>query len=137
MAAPVELIQRVPLFADLERRELQDLAASFKERTFGPGDVIAQEGEAGVGFFVIADGEASVSVHGQEVHTLRGGDYFGEVALIDAGARTATVTATSELRCYGLTAWDFRPFVESNASIAWKLLQAMAKLLREAQQRDT
>ena len=137
MAAPVELIQRVPLFADLERRELQDLAASFKERTFSPGDVIAQEGEAGVGFFVIAEGEATVSVHGDEVHRLGPGDYFGEVALIDAGARTATVTATSPLRCYGLTAWDFRPFVESNASIAWKLLQAMAKLLREAQQRDT
>ena len=131
--APVELLQRVPLFADFERGELQRLARTFKERTFDAGSTVADEGRTGAGFFVIESGEATVSVHGSERGKLGPGDYFGEIALIDEGARSATVTADSELRCYGLTSWEFRPLVESNASIAWKLLETMAKRLRAAQ----
>jgi len=134
--APVELIKRVPLFADLGQRELEQLAASFKERRFDAGVAIAEEGKGGIGFFVVGEGEATVTVQGEQVHTLRSGDYFGEIALIDEGARTATVRADTSLLCYGLTSWDFRPLVEMNASIAWKLLQAMAKLVRGANQRD-
>jgi CRP-like cAMP-binding protein len=132
--APVELLQRVPLFADFERRDLQRLARSFKERTFGAGKEIASEGKGGAGFFVIEEGEATVSVHGADRGKLGPGDYFGEIALIDDGSRSATVTADTELRCYGLTAWEFRPLVEGNAAIAWKLLETMAKRLRAAQQ---
>ena len=134
--APVDLLHRVPLVSDLEQKELQQVAKSFKERTFSPGDTIASEGTGGIGFFVIADGKAKVSVHGEERASLGPGDYFGEIALIDDGARTATVTADSELRCYGLTSWEFRPLVETDSRIAWKLLQAMAKRLREAERRD-
>jgi CRP/FNR family transcriptional regulator, cyclic AMP receptor protein len=133
MAAPVELIQKVPLFADLDRKELQDLASWFKERSFSQGDEVVSEGRGGIGFFVIQEGQASVSVHGDERGSLGPGDYFGEVALIDEGARSATITATSDLRTYGLTSWEFRPLVENNASIAWKLLQTMAKRLRAAE----
>jgi CRP/FNR family transcriptional regulator, cyclic AMP receptor protein len=132
--APVELLQRVPLFTDFERRDLERLARSFKERTFGAGNTIASEGKGGAGFFVIEDGEATVTVHGADRGKLGPGDYFGEIALIDDGSRSATVTADTELRCYGLTAWEFRPLVEANASIAWKLLETMAKRLRAAQQ---
>jgi CRP/FNR family cyclic AMP-dependent transcriptional regulator len=132
--APVELLQRVPLFADFERRDLERLARSFKERTFRAGSTIASEGKGGAGFFVIEEGEATVSVHGADRGKLSPGDYFGEIALIDDGSRSATVTAETELRCYGLTAWEFRPLVEGNAAIAWKLLETMAKRLRAAQQ---
>ena len=131
--APVELLQRVPLFADFERGDLQRLARSFKERTFPAGTTVAGEGRTGAGFFVIENGEASVSVRGADRGKLGPGDYFGEIALIDEGARSATVTADSDLRCYGLTSWEFRPLVEGNASIAWKLLETMAKRLRAAQ----
>ena len=82
---------------------------------------------------MIESGEASVSVRGEERAKLGPGDYFGEIALIDDGARSATITADSDLRCYGLTSWEFRPLVESNASIAWKLLETLAKRLRAAQ----
>jgi CRP/FNR family transcriptional regulator, cyclic AMP receptor protein len=133
MAAPVELIQKVPLFADLDRKELSDLASWFKERSFSEGEEVVSEGRGGIGFFVIEAGEAGVSVHGDERASLGPGDYFGEVALIDEGARSATVTAKSPLRTYGLTSWEFRPLVENNASIAWKLLQTMAKRLRAAE----
>ena len=132
--APVELLERVPLFQGLERRDLERLARSFKERVFRSGDTIASEGGGGVGFFVIGDGHAKVSVHGEERATLGPGDYFGEVALIDEGARSATVTAETDVKAYGMTPWDFRPLVETNAAIAWKMLQTMAHRLRQAEQ---
>jgi len=134
--APVEQLRQVPLFADLDRRELQSLASSFKERTYSDGQVIASEGSGGVGFFVIDEGNVVVSVRGEERNRLGPGNYFGEIALIDDGARTATVTAQGDLRCYGMTSWEFRPVVETNSTIAWKLLQTMAKRLREAEQRS-
>ena len=133
MAAPTDLIKNVSLFEELEGRELNQLADAFKERQFDPGDVIAEEGKSGVGFFVIAEGEAEVLVHGDSVDTLKAGEYFGEIALIDDGARTATVRAKTPLKAYGLTGWDFRAFVESNAAVSWKLLVALAKLFRQSQ----
>jgi CRP/FNR family transcriptional regulator, cyclic AMP receptor protein len=133
--APEDLIRQVPLFSDLDKRELQGLASTMKERKFDPGDTVATEGSTGIGFFIIDEGEATVSVHGQDVNTLKHGDYFGEVALIDDGARTATITAKTPLKCYGITSWEFRPLVEQNAALAWKMLQTMAKRLRDAEQR--
>jgi CRP-like cAMP-binding protein len=121
------LLQQVPLFADLERKELEEIASAMKPRTFSAGQEIAVEGESGVGFFVIEDGQAKVTVHGEERRTLGPGDYFGEIALITHGARTATVTADTELKTYGMTFWDFRPLVEETPGIAWKLLQSAVK----------
>jgi CRP/FNR family transcriptional regulator, cyclic AMP receptor protein len=129
----VELLQRVPLFTELSPRELERLSGSFKERTFSEGDTVATEGEGGAGFFVIESGEAVVSVQGEERARLGSGDYFGDIAMIDQRERTASIRATSDLKCYGLTFWDFRPLVESDARIAWPLLQVMAKRLRAAE----
>jgi CRP/FNR family cyclic AMP-dependent transcriptional regulator len=128
-----DLLKKIPLFAGLEPRELKRLSGSFKERTFNAGEPVAVEGEAGAGFFVIESGEAVVTVHGEERGRLGPGDYFGDVAMIDQGDRTATIKADSDLKCYGLTFWDFRPLVESDARIAWPLLQVMAKRLRDAE----
>jgi CRP-like cAMP-binding protein len=132
--APVELIKKVPLFSDLDNRELKEIADSMKERTFDAGDSVTQEGKGGAGFFVIEEGSAKVSVGGQDIRTIGPGDYFGEIGLIADIDRTATITAETDLRCYGMTFWDFRPLVEENASIAWKLLLAMAQRLKEAEQ---
>jgi CRP/FNR family transcriptional regulator, cyclic AMP receptor protein len=123
----IDLLRQVPLFADLERRDLQQIAQSLKERTFNEGDTVATEGEGAVGFFIIEDGRASVTVGGEPRGSLRAGDYFGEIALIAGSDRTATVKAETELRCLGMTFWEFRPLVESNGQIAWKLLQSLAK----------
>ena len=133
-----ELLAQVPLFADLDKRELERLAKSFHDRTFKAGATIATAGTGGVGFFVIGEGEATVTVGGREVGKLKKGDYFGEVALIDEQhSRSATVTADTDLVTYGLTVWEFRPLVESSPSIAWKLLQSLAAKLREVEARQT
>jgi CRP/FNR family cyclic AMP-dependent transcriptional regulator len=135
--APTELLEQIPLFEGLSHGELERIARSFKERRFSAGETVAAEGAGGVGFFVISDGNASIDVHGEQRGKLGPGDYFGEIALIDDQARrTATITADSDLTCYGLTSWEFRPLVETNAQIAWKLLQVMAKRLRESEQQQ-
>jgi CRP/FNR family cyclic AMP-dependent transcriptional regulator len=135
--APIELLEQVPLFEGLSHADLGRIAKSFKERQFAAGHTVAAEGAGGVGFFVIGEGTAAVEVHGEQRGRLGPGDYFGEIALIDENARrTATITAESDLTCYGLTSWEFRPLVESNAAIAWKLLQVMAKRLRDAEQQQ-
>jgi CRP-like cAMP-binding protein len=70
MAAPEELIRQVPLFADLDKKDIQGIASTMKERQFDAGDTIASEGSTGIGFIIIDDGEATVSVHGDDVNTL-------------------------------------------------------------------
>jgi CRP-like cAMP-binding protein len=132
--APVELLHGVPLFADLDDGEVAEIARSFKERRFSEGETVIKEGLGGAAFFLIASGEAKVTVAGKERAALQRGDYFGEIALIDEGARSATLVATGELVCYGITLWEFRPLVQGNPEIAWKLLQALAKRLRTAEQ---
>jgi CRP/FNR family transcriptional regulator len=131
----VQSLRRVPLFARFEGRELERLAKVMKETRFAEGETIATEGESGVGFFVIAEGNATVSLKGEILRTLKPGDHFGEIALIDEGPRSATITATTDLRCRGMAAWEFRSYVQEHAEIAWLLLQTMVARLREAQGR--
>jgi CRP/FNR family transcriptional regulator, cyclic AMP receptor protein len=126
----IDVLQRVPLFAGLERKELESIAASMRERTFPAGETVTQEGAGGAGFFVVEDGEAEVTVHGEPRGSIGPGDYFGEIALLTGSDRTATIVAKRDLHCYGMTPWDFRPLVENNPGIAWKLLQSMAEKLR-------
>ena len=123
------MLKKVPLFAGLDGRELEQIAGTMRERRVSAGDVVLEQGAGGAGFFVVAEGEADVTVDGNPVRTIGPGDYFGEIALLTGSDRTATVTARTDMRCYGMTPWDFRPLVESNAAVAWKLLQAMAQKL--------
>lgn len=131
MPAPVELLQRVSLFRDVPEKQLRTLSDEFVERKFSAGQEIVAEGGGGVGLFILGSGSATVTVDGVERRSLGRGDYFGEVALIDGGTRTATITATSDGVAYGLTRWQFRPLVETHAEIAWPLLEAMARRTRE------
>ena len=79
--------------------------------------------------FVVVEGEGVVSVGGKEVDTVGPGSYFGEVALISDRVRTATITATTDLRTLVMTFWDFRAFVKGDAEVAWKLLEHVGGLL--------
>jgi CRP-like cAMP-binding protein len=136
MAKPTpDLLRNVGLFSTLDEKDLQSLANEFSERRFAAGDKIALEGESGLMFFVVESGELSVEVHGQEVAAIGAGGSFGEIALIDRRPRTATVTATTDVKAYGLPVFVFRPFVESRPQVAWKLLEAMADRVVVAESR--
>jgi CRP-like cAMP-binding protein len=128
-AEATTLLAEVPLFADLEPAELDLVAVAMVEQTFAAGEVVTVEGHPADGFFVIAAGQADVTVKGQPVRTMSTGDSFGEIALLMGGERAATITAGSELRCYRIAPADFRPIVEGNASIAWKLMGSMSDRL--------
>lgn len=137
MSAPTETLRNVPLFAELDERELDQLARQMHERRFPEGADVTSEGAGGAGFFIIAEGNADVTVAGEHRASIGPGDFFGEIALIDTGVRSASITAATELLCYGLTAWEFRPFVEEHPKVAWALLQTLAGRLREAQSQSS
>ena len=129
--ASSDMLKKVPLFAGLDDRELEQIAATMRERTFAAGDTVTEEGAGGAGFFIVESGEADVSRRraGRAARS-SAGDYFGEIALLTGSDRTATITAKTDMVCWGMTPWDFRPLVESNSTIAWKLLTAMADKLK-------
>jgi CRP/FNR family transcriptional regulator, cyclic AMP receptor protein len=132
---PLEALKRVPLLTGLKSRDLKRLVEDMKPRHFEAGETAVVQGKSGIGFFLILEGTAAVDVGGDEVRRLGPGDYFGEMALIDEGARTATVTAESELDCLGMTAWNFRPWAKERPDVTWAMLETSIKRLREAELR--
>lgn len=137
MAKNTELLKKVPLFSDCTAKELTQIAAASKPVKQKAGTVIAREGEPGIGLFVIVSGEAEVTIGGVRRATLGPGDFFGEVALLDGGPRTATVTASGEMELLGITEWVFRGLMHEHPSIAMKTLQAVAGRLRDATKTPT
>ena len=103
-----EALKNAPLFAQLSKKDIKQLAATMNPRSFPAGSVIIEKGKPGMGFFVIASGSATVTVGGNRVRAWAG-DHFGEIALIDDGPRMAEVTADTDLECYTLAAYEFRP----------------------------
>ena len=134
--ARLAALRQVRLLSELGARELKRVAAAMTEHSFPAGSQLTTEGETGVGFYVIAEGRASVSVRGVEVARLGPGDHFGEIALVAETPRMATVQATSDLRCYRMVSWEFRKLIEQSGSISWQVLRSTAKLLDEERRAD-
>lgn len=130
MPLEASALKAVPLFASLSDKELRKLVPLFRERSFAAGHVIASEGAQGEGFFVIRSGDAKVTVRGEERIALGPGSYFGEVAALDPGPRVATVTAETDLMAYVLDAWDFRPLVRQDASLAAGIIDGLIRIIR-------
>jgi pyruvate,water dikinase len=126
-----ESLVHVPLFSDFATSDRDAIARLFTQRVFAPGETVTKEGSDAAAFYLIESGTATVTVHGAFRRTLGPGDHFGEIALIDGRARSATVTADDELVCQGITLWDFQPLVQRNPAMAWTLLQKLAGMLRE------
>jgi CRP-like cAMP-binding protein len=134
MAVSIDDLREVHLLRGLKESDLVSLAADLAERRVAAGEPIVGEGTGGVAFFFILQGDTSVSVAGEEVATLKRGDYVGELALLDPeGPRSATVTAKTDVVLAAMSAWQFRPFVLAHSDVAWMLLQRLARRLREAQ----
>jgi ATP-binding cassette subfamily B protein len=134
--ATVDVLGRVPIFAGVEPTALEQLASLFSEQVFPAGSVITREGERGaraLAFFIIVEGTATVSKSGQRVASLGPGDHFGEIALFHDVPRAATVTAHTHLVCLALSSWEFRPFVEANPAVGWRMLETMSQRLADLQ----
>jgi CRP/FNR family transcriptional regulator, cyclic AMP receptor protein len=129
--AKVEALKRAPLFEGLSRKEFVELARVSEDLEVPPGKVLCKEGEIGREFFVIVDGEVEVTRNGKRVATRAGGDFFGEIALIEETRRTATVTAKTPVRFFVLTRSDFRRLVNENRNVEGKVLRALARRVVE------
>ena len=130
-----DVLEQVPLLSGLSKRDRTRLSRSMKEISFPRGREIVVEGKRGVGFFIILEGGAAVTIGGREVRMLGPGDYFGEMALVHGEERSATVTADSDLRCLTMTSWVFKGFVADHPNVAWELVQTLARRLRESETR--
>ena len=125
-----DILATVPLFSGLDQKQRERMARDFKERSIPAGTVIIRQGdEHGMGFFILVEGEATVTVDGSEIDRLGPGSYFGEIALISDRVRTASVTAATDVRVLVMMLTDFRAFVRGDADVAWKLLEHVGMLL--------
>jgi CRP/FNR family transcriptional regulator, cyclic AMP receptor protein len=127
-----EHLRTVPIFEGCSKKDLQTIARQVREISHDAGYVIATEGDPGAGLFVIVEGEADVTIGGKKVNHLKTGDFFGEMALLDGGPRTATVTSTTPITLYALTEWVFRGLLAEHPTIAMRTLETMAARLRGA-----
>ena len=125
--AKLEALRRAPLFEGLSKRELTELARVTDELAVPEGTVLCREGALGGEFFVILDGTAAVTKNGKRLATRSAGEFVGEIALLTTSRRTATVTATTPLRCFVLTGRDFRRVLDENRSVERKVMQALAE----------
>ena len=126
----VDALAKAPLFAALSRQELGELAKATEDLEVEEGKTLTREGDLGREFFVIVDGDVSVTQDGNEIRRLGPGDFFGEIALIyDSARRTATVTAASPLRFFVLTRQSFRSLLEHQPEIEEKVMAALEERL--------
>ncbi len=136
MATALDQLKKVPIFSGLPPRELDGIARSLKERSYEPGAVIVKQGDPGVGFFLIADGNVEVTRDGQRIREMGSGEFFGEMALMEERVRTATVTAKTTTRCLQLVRWDFRALLKQNPDLAVKMLEVVVRRMREHPPRE-
>lgn len=130
---PTESLRRVPLFAGLDKRELESLARLVKEQRYDAGANIVKAGAGGHGLYIIKEGRVSVVRDGHTVATFGPGQFFGEIAVIDSGPRTADVRADTETVCLTLISWEIKPLLMDYAGITYKMLQEVVRRLREGQ----
>ena len=125
-----DALARCPFFEGLSRGELLELAKVTEDMEVEAGKVLTREGQSGSEFFVIVDGEVSVTKDGQEIRTLGPGDFFGEIALLEDTPRTATVVAKTPLRFFVLTRQSFRSMLAHQPELERKVLAALEERVR-------
>jgi CRP-like cAMP-binding protein len=134
-SAQLSLLSGVELFSGLTKKEAGFILQFMRDYDYPAGKVMVQEGDKGGRFFLIVSGTAVVSRNGRRIRKLGPGDSFGDIALIDGGPRSATVTAETPISTLTLALWNFKAALLENPSITYKLLLVLSKRLREAESR--
>ena len=124
------LLRTVPIFSACTAKELSAIAATVKEMDFPAGKVICEEGQTGVGLHIIVQGETKVQIGGRTRSRLGPGAFFGEIALLDGGPRTATVIAETPVKALSIVIWDFKGLLKSQSNLAFKMLEEVCRRLR-------
>ncbi len=130
-----EVLKSVPLFQDLSKGELNDIAGAARDELYSPGQDIVTEGESGGPFFLITEGRADVLVGDKKISDLGPGSYFGEMALFEGGARGATVRAETHVKALAISSWNFLAILQDNWEITKKVLAALTRLIRELERK--
>lgn len=125
-----ELLGRVPLFAQLSKRELEFVASRCDEVDAPGGQVLTTQGRLGDSFYVLLAGEADVEIDGAPRRTLKTGDFFGEISMLDRGLATATVTTRTDARLLVMSHMQFRDAIKASDGLLVKVLAAMGERLR-------
>jgi CRP-like cAMP-binding protein len=129
----LEHLRSVPLFAECSDRELRSIEKSVKEVHFPAGRLICEEGETGAGLHVVIEGDTKVQVGGRTRRKMGPGAFFGEIALLDGGARTATVIAETDVTTLSLPVWSFKSILKEHPTMALKMLEEVGKRLRSTE----
>ena len=127
--AKVEVIRNVPLFSRLSTRRLREIAALADEVDLPAGKVLAKEGDRGREFFALVDGEVEVEQGGRLIRRMKAGDFFGEIALVTKMPRTATVTATTDVRVLVITERDFGGLLKQTPEVGRGVAEALVERL--------
>ena len=130
-AKSVEMLRLVPLFSDLSDRQLRSILGQAKEVSFPAGREICKQGETGVGMHVVLEGQTKVQINGRTRRKLGPGAFFGEIALLDGGPRTASVIAETDVHTISIPHWNFRSLLKEQPPLALKMLEETCRRLRD------
>ena len=126
----IALLKKTPIFANTSEKSLESMIKSAVEKTVSPGDKLVQEGQGGVGFYLILDGKVDVIKDGKKLAELETGNFFGELGVIDGQSRTADVVAVTETKCWILSQWAMKSVIASHPEVALSMLEELARRLR-------
>ena len=126
----IALLKNAPIFANTSEKSLESMIKSAIVKTVSPGDKLVQEGQGGVGFYLILDGKAEVIKEGEKLAELETGNFFGELGVIDGQPRTADVVAVTETKCWILSQWAMKSVIANHPEVALSMLEELARRLR-------
>jgi CRP/FNR family cyclic AMP-dependent transcriptional regulator len=129
--AVIAMLEKNPLWAGLDRKDLKAIVKASEERKFKTGDIILGKGEGGVGFYLIVDGSVEVKSDSDILAKLGPGQFFGEMAVLDNQPRSADVVAAEPSRCFIVSEWSFKALISENPRIALKMIQELVRRLRD------
>ena len=128
----LEMIRRVPLFENLDKKHVEAISSVGKRLSYDPGRKIVKKGEKGIGFYLILDGQVEVRSGDKVLAKLNKGNFFGEMALLEKEPRSADVVAIAPTTCFGITGWSFDEILKKEPEIASGIIRELARRLRQA-----